>query len=153
MAKLEETFFFSYIDESKAVTVNITDGEFAWVKDDNGGIWFATVMEFCIPRFDSNNGGVNNGPVLTFWEWQAAHMGNYMLNLIEHHGFKPKYYVSVNPIYILPHHTISHLYGVKTANMLCANGSINHMYSTTEYFDSISPVKESVPQDALKDLI
>ena len=37
--------------------------------------------------------------------------------------------------------------------MLCANRSIRSMYSTTEYFDSVGPVKESMSQDASKDLI
>ena len=27
------------------------------------------------------------------------------------------------------------------------------MYSTTEYFDAVGPVKESMPQDAYKDLL
>ena len=82
-------------------------------------------------------------------------MGNYTLYLIYHHGFKPKYYCpydSENPICILPHH-VSRLYGVKIANMLCGNRSIDQMYSTTEYFDAVGSVKESVPQDASKDLI
>ena len=39
------------------------------------------------------------------------------------------------------------------ANMLCGNKSIPGMYSTTEYFDAVGLVKESMPQDALKDLV
>ena len=37
--------------------------------------------------------------------------------------------------------------------MLCGNSYIRDMYSTTQYFDAIGPVKESMPQGALKDLI
>jgi len=51
-------------------------------------------------------------PPLSLWEWQANQMENYMLYLIDHHGFKPKYYCphnSENPICILPHY-ISRLY-------------------------------------------
>ena len=82
-------------------------------------------------------------------------MGNYMLYLIDNKVSKPKYYCLCdpeNPICILPHHVL-HLYGVKIANMFCGNISIDQMYSTTEYFDTVGPVKESVPQDVLKDLI
>ena len=37
--------------------------------------------------------------------------------------------------------------------MLCGNRSTRDMYSTTEYFDAVGPVKESLPQDALKEVI
>ena len=78
-----------------------------------------------------------------------------MLYLTDNKGFKPKYYCPCdpeNPICILPHH-VSLLYGVKIANILCGNRSINQMYSTAEYFDAVGPMKESVPQDELKDPI
>ena len=45
------------------------------------------------------------------------------------------------------------LYGIKMTNMLCGNISIYDMYSATEYFDAVGLAKESMPQDALKDLI
>ena len=116
-------------------------------------------MDWCLPCFDRDH--VDNGafgpsrPLLSLWEWQAARMSNYMLYLIDHEGFKPKYYCPcdpVNPICILTHH-VCRLYGVKIANMLCGNRSISQMYSTIEYFHAVGPVKESVPQDAFKDLI
>ena len=81
-------------------------------------------------------------------------MSNYMLYLIDHEEFKPKYYCPhdpVNPIYILPNQ-VCRLYGVKIANIFCGNRSIDQMYITTGYFDPVDPVKESVPPDALKDL-
>ena len=78
-----------------------------------------------------------------------------MLYLIDHHGFNPKYYCPCdpeNPAPILPHH-VCRLYGIKMANMLYGNISICNMYSTAEYFDAVGSVKESMPQDSLKDLI
>ena len=56
------------------------------------------------------------------------------------------------PICILPPHVCC-LYGGKIANMLCGNTSIRNMYLTTEYSDAVGPVKDSMPQNALKDLI
>ena len=94
-------------------------------------------------------------PLLSLWEWQANRMENHMLYLIDHKGFKPKYNCHcdlVNPICISPHH-VCRLYGIKMTNMLCGNRSIQPMYSTTEYFDAVGPVKENMPQDSLKDLI
>ena len=75
-----------------------------------------------------------------------------LLTLVD---FKPKYYCShdpVNPTSILPHH-VCHLYIIKMTNILCGNIFVCDMYSTTEYFDAASPVKESMPQDTLKDLV
>ena len=46
-------------------------------------------------------------PPHNLWEWQAAQMRNYMLYLIDQHGFKPKYYCPRDPensISILCHH-------------------------------------------------
>ena len=75
-----------------------------------------------------------------------------MMYHIDHHGLKPKYYCPCdpeNPICILSHH-VCRLYGIKRTNMLCGNRSIRDMYA---YFDADGPVKESMPQGALKDLI
>ena len=123
--------------------MKITDEDVAGVKDDNGGIWFSKVIEFCLLHFDCNvldNGAFGpSRPPLNLWEWQAAWMSNYMIYLIDHHRFKPKYYCPRDPenlIYILPHHVCC-FYGIKMANMLCGNRSICDMYySTTEYFNA-----------------
>ena len=75
--------------------------------------------------------------------------------LIDHYGFNPKYYCPrdpENPICILPHN-ICRIYGIKIANMLCGNRSIQDMHLTTEYFNAVGPVNKSTPQSALKNLI
>ena len=116
-------------------------------------------MEFCLWRFDHdvlNNGATGpDRPPLNLCEMQALRVGNHMLYLIDPHGFKHRYYCPrdpESPISILPHHVCC-LYGTM-ANMLCGNRSIwSMMYSTTEYFDTVGPVKESMPQDGLQDLI
>ena len=50
----------------------------------------------------------------------------------------------MNPICILPRR-VCRLNGIKMTNMLCDNRSIRDMYSTTEYFDAVGPVNESMP--------
>ena len=108
----------SFTGESKESSVKRRDKELTGVKDHNGDIWFSKVKEVCLPCFDQDS--VYNGvtrPPLDFWEWQAVQMGNYMLYLIDHHRFKPKYYCRrdpANPICILSHH-VCHL---NMANML-----------------------------------
>ena len=102
------------------------------MKDNNGDIQFGNVMELCLPRSDHVVDDGATGPVrppLDLWEWQALRMGNYMLYLIDHHGFKHKnscHHNSVNPISTLPHHVCC-LYDIKMANMLCGNISIHDM--------------------------
>ena len=100
-----------YTGESEEFLVKITDEELAGVMDDNGNIQFSKVVNFCVLHFD--HGVLDNvafgpkRPYLNLWEWQVAHMGNYMLYLINHHGFKPKYYCPCdpeNPICILLHY-------------------------------------------------
>ena len=106
------------------------------MKDNNGDIQFGNVMELCLPRSDHVVDDGATGPVrppLDLWEWQALRMGNYMLYLIDHHGFKPKYYCPrdpENPIFILPHHVCC-LYVIKMANMICGDRSILDIYPTT----------------------
>ena len=74
-------------------------------------------------------------------------MSNYMLYLSDHERLKPKYYCprDENPISILLHH-VCRLYGIKMTNMLCGIISIRNMYSTTEDFDAVGLVKESMPK-------
>ena len=113
-------------------------------------------MEFYLLRFDHVVDDGATGPVrspLDLWKWQALQIRNYMLYLIDHHGFKPKYYCPWDPdnhISILARH-VCRFYGIKMANMLCDNIFICDMYSITECFDAVGPVKESMLQDALKD--
>ena len=122
-------------------TVKITDKELAGITDANDDICFSKVMEFCLPRFDTNNGGVNNdaGCVLNIWEWQAAQTESYIMYISDHHGINPKYYSPrdhLNRVYILPYH-VCRLYVIKIANMFCGNKSIGPMYLTTEFFDAL----------------
>ena len=116
-------------------------------------------MELYFLCFDRD--GLDNGafgperPNLGLCEWQAKCKGNYMLYLIDNHGFKRKYYCPsnpVNPIFILLYHACC-LCGVKMTNMICGSRSVWLMYSTKKHFDAVGPVKESTPQDTLKDLI
>ena len=77
-----------------------------------------------------------------------------MTCLIPHHDFKPKYYDPVgdstkdNCKYI----TGDHFYGVTMARILSNNTSIDNMWLVRKILDSVPSMKESMPQDAYKEL-
>ena len=78
-------------------------------------------------------------------------MINYMLHIIEHADWKPKYY---NPSKgkRITGDEICRFYGALLGRALGGNPSVNQMWSTRSTFKSIGAVKESMPQDAFKDL-
>ena len=76
------------------------------------------------------------------WFTSLTTMGSNKITILQN---------SCKPIYVLPHHVCC-IYGVKMANMICGKRSIWNMYSITESFDAVGPVKKSMPQGALQDL-
>ena len=149
-ARMVEPLLFTDMEEDLAV--NITQEEIELLKDEAGGICFHKVMEFCLPRFVDPEVGQQS-----LWEWQAARMRNYMVYLIVHHSYKPKYYDLMGDgkteefKYITADH-IARFYGVMMARIWSNNSSIDNMWSIRKILDTVPFVKESMPQDAYKDL-
>ena len=141
-----------FTDDNEDFTVNMTPEEVESLKDEAGDIRFSKVMDFCLPRFDDTEAGQQ-----TLWEWQAARMRNYMAYLCMYHGFKPKYYDPMGDgkkeefKYITADH-VARFYGVMMARIWSNNSSIETMWSVREILDAVPCVKESMPQDAYKDL-
>ena len=79
-----------------------------------------------------------------------------MTYLILYHTFKLKYY---NPVgakkddfkYIQTNH-VTRFYGVMMARIWSNNTSVANMWSVREILDDVPSMKESMPQDAYKDL-
>ena len=141
-----------YTDGDEEFTVNITPEEVESLIDEAGDIRFSKVMEFCLPRFDDPVRGQES-----IWEWHAARMRNYMVYLILHHDYKPKYYdpMGDKPKNICKYITANHVarfYGVMMARIWSNNSSIDNMWSVREILDAVPSVKEAMPQDAYKDL-
>ena len=65
--------------------------------------------------------------------------------------WKPKYYDPSNGKIILADHVVR-FFGCQSARMLKGFPSIDKTWSTRESLDAIGTVKESMPQDAFKDL-
>ena len=133
-----------FTGESEEFSVDITDEEAKKLIDDNGDVGFERVLEYTLPRF-----GEADDTIL--WEWQAARMHNYMTYIILQFGWKPKYYNPEKGIIITADH-VCRFYGAMLGRMLSGNPSIDDMWSTRCAFKAVGPVKESMPQDAMKDL-
>ena len=80
-----------------------------------------------------------------------------MAYLVMHHDFKPQYYDPMGDKkkneykYITADH-VARFYGVMIARIWSNNTSIDNMWSVREILDAVPPVKESMPQDAYKDI-
>ena len=77
-------------------------------------------------------------------------MRNYQAYLEKHKGWKLWYFKNCKVI--LSHH-VKRLFGVMIGRALSGNCLINHLFSTRWAFFANGPIKESMPQDALKDLL
>ena len=78
-------------------------------------------------------------------------MRNYMTYIMEHKGYKPKYYNPSKNVVITGDH-VCRFYGICIGRMLSGNRSVEDIWSTRDAFSAVGPIKESMPQDAFKDL-
>ncbi|KAL7517840.1 hypothetical protein ACHAWF_000163, partial [Thalassiosira exigua] len=111
--------------------------------DENGDIRFYKVLEWCLPRFGPDD--------QILFDWQAVRMRNYMIYLMEHRGWKPKYYDPAKGVVITGDH-VCRMYGAMIGRTLSGNNSIEDIWSERHSFKACGPIKESMPQDAFKDL-
>ena len=133
-----------YTGEREDFTVKITQDKVKELMDEHGDIRFHKVLEWTLPRFGDEEDEI-------LWDWQAVRMRNYMTYIMEHKDYKPKYYNPSKNIVITGDH-ICRFYGVCIGRMLSGNGSIADVWSTRDPFSAVGPIKESMPQDAFKDL-
>ena len=66
-------------------------------KDVNGDIRYDKVLEWTLPTFGENND-------VKLFDWQAARMRNYMIFIIRHKGYTPRYYDPAKGKVVLAHH-------------------------------------------------
>ena len=78
-------------------------------------------------------------------------MRNYMIYIMKHKAWKPKFY-NPSAVVVITGDLVGHFHGVMLAGMLTANRSIDDIWSTCHTFSANGPIKESMPQDAFKDL-
>eukprot|EP00956_Cyclotella_meneghiniana_P043310 scaffold263758_cov139-Cyclotella_meneghiniana.AAC.1 len=130
-----------YVRENELFTPNLTLQQIDELKDSSGDIRFEKVFDYCLPRFGDE----------TYFQFIAARMRNYMLHLIRHKGYKPKYYNPLVDRKIEEHH-VARFYGVHMARMLRGFPSIEETWSSRESIDHIAPAAESMPKDAYIDM-
>ena len=68
--------------ESKDFDISLSPEELEQVKDDFGEVRYEKVHEFLLTKI----GGMK------YFDWLAARMRNYMIFLIHHRGYKPRFY-------------------------------------------------------------
>ena len=138
-----------FTGDNDTFSVKMTDEELESVKDKSGDIRFERIFEWLLPRFGEDG-------AIDFWEFLAARMRNYMIHIMRAKDFKPKFY-NPKPVDILDKTTIradhvARFFGCHIARMLRGFPSIDETWSTRESLRSIGAVKDSMPQDAYKDI-
>ena len=78
-------------------------------------------------------------------------MNNYMRFLIEHKEYTPKHFKPEKGYVITGDH-VCRFYGVVLARALTGNRSVEDIWSTRESLSAVPSIKESMTQDAFKDL-
>ena len=85
--------------------------------DEQGDIRFYKVLEWTLPRFGGDEDEI-------LWDWQAIRMRNYMTYIMEHKGYKPKYFNPSKNLVINGDH-IARFYGVLLGRMLAGDRSVD----------------------------
>ena len=134
-----------YTGESEEFSVDITEDELRdKLMDEHGDIRFYKVLEWCLPRFGDFNDTI-------LWDWQAERMNNYMTHIISEKDFKPKYYCPSKGV-IITGDNVCRFYGAMLARSLSGTPSVEKIWDTRSSLRAIGAIKESMPQDAFKDL-
>ena len=138
-----------FTGETELFTVNISEEELESLKDINGDIRYSKVFEWLLPRYGEDG-------EVSFWEFLAARMRNYMIHIMRTKGYKPKYYnptpvEECNKVTIDADH-VARFFGCQMARMLRGFPSIEETWSTRESLDAVGSVKDCMPQDAFKDI-
>ena len=120
---------------------NITDQELESLKNEMGEICYWKVYEWMLPIIDG----------ISFFDWLAARMRNYMTHLIKDAGYKCRYF---NPEdgKVITGDNVCHFFGCHIARMLHGFPSIDDTWSTRDILDAVGPCKEAMPQGAYMDM-
>ena len=129
------------LGETNLFDVLLTPAELKKVKDDFGDIRYEKVHDFLLPMIDGEH----------FYDWLAARMRNYMLYIIRHQGYHPRYYKPEEDKVILGHH-VAQYFGIETCRMLRGFPSIEETWSSCEPLFHIGVCTESMLLGAMYDL-
>jgi hypothetical protein len=87
----------------------------------------------------------------TFFEFMAARMRNYMIHIMRTKSFKPRFYNPGNGKVITAGH-VARFFGCHMGRMLRGFPSMMDTWSTRESLDAVGAVKDSMPQDAYREM-
>jgi hypothetical protein len=121
--------------------VKITKEDLKGLFDENGDLRYHRVHEWSLPKFDGD----------TYWEWLAARMRNYMMHIVLHSGYKPRFYNPKEDHVILAHH-VARFFGCQHARMMRGHPSMEDTWSTRESLYHIGACAESMTINAFQDI-
>ena len=75
-----------FTGDDKELSVDISDYDIRKLFDEHGDILFANVLECSLPRYEEFD--------QILYYWQATRMRNYMIYVMKHKAWKPKFYMS-----------------------------------------------------------
>jgi hypothetical protein len=123
----------------------VTTEKLAAMYNGNGDLRFYRIFEWMLPKF----GNVDD---ISFYEYMAARMQNYMLHIISSSDWKPKYFCPAKEKYITAE-DVARFFGCQLARSLRGNPSIEWTWSTREALDAIGTCMECMPRCAFEDII
>ena len=132
-----------FTGDDEEFSVDIYDYDIWKLFDEHGDIRFTNVLEWSLPRYGEFD--------QILFDWQATRMQNYMIYIIKHKAWKPKFYNPSAGVVITDDH-VGRFHGVMLDRMVTRNRSIDEIWSTRHAFSANGPIKESMTQDAFKDL-
>jgi hypothetical protein len=121
--------------------VKILEDDLSSLYDENGDLRYYKVHAWSLPRFGQE----------TYWEWVAARMRNYMMHIVLHEGYKPRFYKPKIDHVILADH-VARFFGCQHARMMRGHPSIEHAWSSRESLYHIGACAESMPINAFQDM-
>ena len=134
-----------YTGPSELFDIELEDGDLEKMKDAHGTIRFHLVFDWLLPKF--GEGLDEDG----FYEFVAARMRNYMIQIIRKHAFSPEYFDPYDEK-IITADNVARFFGCQLVRAIKGLPSVRDCWSTRESLDAIGTAKESMPRAAFSDM-
>ena len=78
-------------------------------------------------------------------------MRNYMMHIVQHDGYNPRFYKPKEDHVILANH-VARFFGCQHARMMKGHPSIEHSWNTRDSLKHVGLYAKIMPMDAFKDM-
>ena len=127
--------------DGKFFVVKISDEELQGLIDENGNLRYHHVHEWVLPKLCEES----------YLEWIAAYTRHYMLDIVLHDGYTPRFCKPKEDHVILADH-VARFSGCQHARMMCGHSSIEYSWSTCDLLHYVGACAESMPLSAFEDM-